>query len=315
MSIRVLSHLGHRGVSAITEAGIDGVEVIDTPMSGPVPADLTGDVLVTPAKFVANLPELLEVSGVRWVHEFGTGVDSLPLDTLLGGGRVLTCSRGASSIAISEWVLAQMLSFVKQLPAAWIDEPPKAWNISMNLGELHGGTVGLVGLGGIGRRVARLARAFGMEVVAVRRTDAPSPIEGVRITTDLHELLGVADHVVLAAPATAATEHLLDGLAFDAVGPGAHLVNIARGSLIDQDALRVALDHGQVALASLDVCTPEPLPAGHWLYTHPRVHLSPHISWSNPHGLERIMTGFIDNLRRFAAGQPLVDVVDPIERY
>ena len=97
--------------------------------------------------------------------------------------------------------------------------------------------------------------------------------------------------------------------------PGVHLVNIARGALVDQDALRAALDDGRVAAASLDVCEPEPLPGGHWLYEHPKVRLSPHISWSSPALADRIVELLVDNVRRFVAGQPLEGIVDPVERY
>ena len=94
-----------------------------------------------------------------------------------------------------------------------------------------------------------------------------------------------------------------------------HLVNIARGGLVDQDALRVALDDGRVARATLDVCEPEPLPEGHWLYTHPMVRLTGHVSWSSPRGIEPLVQSFMDNLGRFVRGEPLAGVVDPAERY
>jgi len=309
----VLAQLGAQGAEQIA-AAVPSVTVIDVPMRGDVSAEVKGDVLVVPSGYVDNLTEVLG-RGVRWVHEFGTGVDSVPLDLVFAEeGRVLTCSRGASAIPIAEWVLAQMLAFEKHLPEAWLHRAPEHWNIGHGLGELHSKTVGIVGLGGIGTRVAELARGFGCEVVAARRTDVPSPLDGVRVGP-LDEVLGVAQHLVLAAPATAQTRHLLDEAAFSRMPRGAHIVNVGRGSLIDQDALRVALDDGTVARASLDVCTPEPLPDGHWLYEHPQVHLSPHISWSSPHGLERILQGFIENLRRWESGDPLHHVVDPHERY
>jgi phosphoglycerate dehydrogenase-like enzyme len=127
---------------------------------------------------------------------------------------------------------------------------------------------------------------------------------------DLATAVADADHLVLAAPATADTRHLIDARVFDAARPGVHLVNIARGALVDQDALRAALDDGRVALASLDVCDPEPLPAGHWLYSHERVHLSPHISWLGRGVLESYTTTFVENYHRFRAGRELIDVVD-----
>jgi phosphoglycerate dehydrogenase-like enzyme len=97
--------------------------------------------------------------------------------------------------------------------------------------------------------------------------------------------------------------------------PGVHLVNVARGSLVDQDALHAALDDGRVALASLDAVDPEPLPDGHWMYAHPRVRLSPHVSWSMPGAADVLLDAFLDNLRRWRAGEPLSGVVDRAAGY
>src|SRR5262249_2924274 len=129
------------------------------------------------------------------------------------------------------------------------------------------------------------------------------------------ELVATADHVVLAAPATRETRHLLDARAFAAMKRGMHVVNVARGALVDQDALRAALDDGTVAMASLDAVEPEPLPAGHWMYAHPRVRLSPHVSWNMPGAAELLLDAFIDNLRRWRDGRPLTGVVDPEAGY
>ena len=124
--------------------------------------------------------------------------------------------------------------------------------------------------------------------MGIRRRDAPAPVEGMELATDLAAAVADADHLVVAAPATAATHHMVDADVFAAAKPGLHLVNIARGSLVDQDALRRALDDGQVGLASLDTVDPEPLPAGHWLYGHERVRLTPHISWAGPRFVHRL---------------------------
>src|SRR5205807_9252313 len=124
-----------------------------------------------------------------------------------------------------------------------------------------------------------------------------------------------SDHLVLAAPATPRTRHLIDAEALALVKPGVHLVNIARGALVDQDALRVALDDGRVAMATLDTVDPEPLPEGHWLYSHPKVRLSAHVSWSSPHATTRMFESFAENLRRYAAGEPLEGVIDVDEGY
>jgi phosphoglycerate dehydrogenase-like enzyme len=254
--------------------------------------------------------------GVAWVQLPATGVDSYqPLDRF--AGVTLTCARGTSATAISEFVLASMLAFEKQFPDVWLHAPPERWNLpAETLGTLSGRTLALVGIGGIGAAIARRALPFGMRVVASRRHPAKgSPLDGVDVVGSLDELLPLADHLVVAAPATSATAHLLDADAFEKVKPGVHVVNIARGSLIDQDALRAALDDGRVACASLDVAEPEPVPAGHWLYDHPRVRLTAHVSWSAPGTFENLTRYFLDNLDRYLHGQPLEGVVDISEGY
>ena len=258
---------------------VPGVEVVDLAFEGEPPPDLRGEVLF--AAWVGSpVYDHLDDLGVQWMHLPATGVDAWPRALL--EGRTVTCAGGASGIPIAEFVLACMLAFEKRLPETWLDEPTEQWNVA-RLGEVKGKTVGIVGLGGIGIEVAKRALAFDMQVRALRRNPAAgSPLAGVELAADLDDLLGSADHVVIAAPATAATQHLIDAAAFERMKPGAHLVNVARGTLVDQDALRAALDDGRVAMASLDTVDPEPLPEGHWMYRHPKVRLSAHVSWSSP---------------------------------
>lgn len=304
--VTVLNELGHR-IGDQIRAAVPDAEVIDV---GPDPptADLTADVL-----FGGWAPHSFDYAQrVPWVQMSGTGVDKVPRQ--LFEGRIVTCARGASAVPISEFVLGAMLAFEKRFPEVWLHEPPEHWNFD-RLGGLQGRTLGIVGLGGIGAAIAQRALPFGMRVLAVRRTGTASPVDGVELVPSLDELLEASDHVVLSVPLTPNTEHLLDAAAFATVKPGVHLVNIARGRLVDQDALRVALDDDRVAMATLDTVDPEPLPAGHWLYEHPKVRLSAHISWASHLGFDSTVDLFVDNLRRYAAGQPLQDVVNPDEGY
>ena len=287
-------------------AAVPDVEIVEIPGDGELDEGLEGEVLFTIPWTLPNLEHVLG-RGVRWIHTMGTGVDRFPLE--LVGDRTLTCSRGASAVPIAEWVLAQMLAVEKRLPDSWITTGPEQWHTAQ-LGGLAGQTLGLVGLGGIGAAVAARALPFEMRVVARRRRDVPSPVPGVEQVASLDEVLASADHLVLTAPATSDTHHLLDADALARVKPGVHIVNIARGALIDQEALRVALDDGRVWVASLDAVDPEPLPDGHWMYSHPRVHLSPHISWSMPGASDILVETFVGNLRRYRSGDPLEGVVD-----
>lgn len=307
---KILSHPALELCEPIRRA-FPGIEIVRVPETGPLPPGVSGEILLTSAFGAANLPEFVK-GGVRWIHTIGTGVDRFPMHAV--GNAILTCSRGGSATPIAEWVLAAMLAFEKRFPQSWIHGPVVRWNWA-DLGSLEGKTLGLVGLGGIAERTAELALAFRMRVRAFRRTAAPSPVAGVELARDLADLMGSSDHVVVAASLTPATRHLIGREALAAVKPGAHLVNIARGGLVDQDALREALGDGRIALATLDVCEPEPLPVGHWLYTHPRVRLTPHISWSMPGALAGLVDTFVENLQLWIEGKPLTRIVDIAQGY
>jgi phosphoglycerate dehydrogenase-like enzyme len=244
---------------------------------------------------------------VRWIHVGTAGIDGFPLE--LVGERQLTCARGATAAPIAEWTMAMVLAHAKRLPASWVDEAPERWGY-VELDSVAGATLGLLGVGAIGTEVARRALAFDMEVVGFRRRPLPAPLDGMTMAATLTEVLERADHVVVAAPATAATHHLLGAPEFAQMKPTAHLVNIARGTLVDQDALLAALDAEQLAGASLDVTDPEPLPAGHALYAHPKVRLSPHISWSGSQVGGSSISVFTENVRRYRAGEDLHGLVD-----
>jgi phosphoglycerate dehydrogenase-like enzyme len=299
--------LGEAVLPGLRDALGDAATLELVPEAG---ADPTHEVLLTMQSDRAELERALG-QGVRWVHVLATGVDGFAFDLL--DGRTMTCSRGASATAIAEWVLAVMLAFEKDLPGQWLHEPPTHWNIA-RLGTLSHKTLGLIGMGAIGSEVARRANAFDMRVTAVRRRPQPAP-DGVTLLDELDELLAGADHVVVAAPSTPDTRHLIGERAFGAMKPGAHLINIARGALVDQDALRHALDEGTLARASLDVVDPEPLPAGHWLFEHPKVRVSAHVSWSAPSTIATTVGVFVDNVHRYRRGEPLEGVVDPVAGY
>jgi len=312
--LRILSHVGRLEAVTLPPELAARVEIVPIPMEGEIDPGLTGEVLLSTPTAVPNLAEALG-RGVRWVHLIGTGIDQFPLE-LVGPDRILTNSRGLSAVPISEWVMACMLAFEKRLPEAWADEAPERWNFPPTpLGTLHGRTLALLGLGGIGTAIAERALPFGMRVRAVRRSDAPSPVEGVEMVRSVEELVEGAHHVVLVAPLTDATRGIVDAALFARMEPGVHLVNVARGPLVAQDDLRAALDDGTVAMASVDTTDPEPLPAGHWMYEHPRVRVSPHVSWNFPGAFAAMYEVFAENLGRYLDGRPLVSVVDPAAGY
>jgi len=310
---RLATHLPVAMLAPV-RAARPALEIVELPMRGPIPHEPPFDrfdALLTLPNGTPNLADAL-ARGVRWVHAYGTGVNGFPFE--LVKDIPFTCSRGASATAISEWVIAVLLESEKRLAEHWLAAPPPVWHRA-DLGTLAGRILALVGFGGIAQAIARRALPFEMRVRALRRSAEPSKVAGVEMAKDLPSLLRDADHVVIAAPETRATRHLFDDAAFARMKPGAHLVNIARGGLVDQDALRRALDAGRLSRATLDCVEPEPLPDGHWMYAHPRVRLSAHISWSGSDANAVILERFLENLARFERGEPLAHRVDPDEGY
>jgi phosphoglycerate dehydrogenase-like enzyme len=313
MTTRVFSSfLGDQTREVVAATDLD-VEVVDITPDGPADG-VSAEVLFGFAGVVDDkvLRRHLD-AGVRWIQLAGTGIDGVP-SFFYDEDRIVTNVPGASAVPIAEFVLGAMLVFEKRFGEVWLSEPPPHWNFAP-LGGLAGKTVGIVGFGGIGQAIARRAIAFDTTVLALRRTDRPSEVPGVTLVASLDELLAVSDHLVLAVPLTPRTQNLLDAAAFEKMKPGLHLVNIARGGLVDQDALRSALDDGRVAIATLDTVTPEPLAAGHWLYEHPKVRLSAHVSWFSPSGLRRPVEMFVENLGRYMRGESLQWIVDRNEGY
>lgn len=294
------------------------IELLVLPPNEEIPPTVNPEILLTLGveenhqleEFLS--PERSPNSSLKWLHVFGTGVDYFPFELI--GNRSLTCSRGAHSLPIAEWVMAMVLTADKKLPSAWISQPPEQWH-SAELSQTSGNTLALLGFGSIGRLVAERALAFGIHVKVLARQPRSEWPEGIEAVGNLQALLSDADHVVLAAPATASTHHIINRATLSYCLPGVHLINVARGSLIDQQALLEALESGQVGLASLDVVEPEPLPEGHWLYHHQSVRLSPHISWSSPQILERLAQPFVENIRAYIDGLPLQGLVDLEQKY
>ncbi len=256
---------------------------------------------VLPAKAPAGWPY-----DVKWVQLVSVGIDFYP--EWLFDGPVVTSARGSSAVALAEFALASILSEAKRLPDIWIDKAER-W-APQPLKLVSGTTLGLVGFGAIGEALAPRAQALGLKVIATRRSDKPIPTPGVERVADLATLFARSDHVVLAAPATPETQGLIGREVLAAAKSGLHLINIARGALVDDAALLEALDDGRVARASLDVTHPEPLADGHPYYSHPKVRLSPHTSVHTPDTRINLATRFAENLARFRSGAPLADVVD-----
>lgn len=243
---------------------------------------------------------------LKWVYSASAGVDFYP--PWLLEAPLVTCGRGVASDEIADYVIAAIYVHAKNLEAVTV-RSREQW-VNAPLGRVSGTTIGIVGLGAIGTAVARRGLALGAQVIGVRRSGAQPGVAGIQHVADLERLVAEADHIVIAVPGTAETRHLFNDALFVRVKPGAHLINVARGSVIDQSALLRALDQGRPGFATLDVTEPEPLPAGHPLYTHPRVRLTPHISSNHTLVRDRLLEKIQDDLSRFGRGEKPSDIVD-----
>ncbi|AZF05072.1 D-isomer specific 2-hydroxyacid dehydrogenase family protein [Pseudomonas sp. R5-89-07] len=239
--------------------------------------------------------------GAQWVHLVSSGIDFYP--RWLFNGPPVTTSRGSAADNLAEFALAAIFAAAKHLPDIWVQD--SQWQFTA-LRPLKGTTLGILGFGAIGQSLAQKALALGINVLALRQSQAPFDV-GVEAAKDIHDLFARADHLVVAAPLTEATRHIINRDVLGSAKPGLHLINIARGGLLDQEALLEALDNGQIGLASLDVTEPEPLPDGHPLYSHPRVRLSPHTSAISTNSKEEIADTFLANLERYVSGIELAN--------
>jgi phosphoglycerate dehydrogenase-like enzyme len=277
---------------------------------------------------------LVRAPRLTWVHSATSGVERALTPASRERGLVVTNARGVFSRPIAEYVLMMILAVSRRLPQLLELQRERTWQ-PLEGAELRDVTVGIVGLGSIGRAVAGLAAGFGCRVVAVRRHAAGEgasrddagdrggdasgldelPLARVGGPETLPDLLAESDFIVLAAPLTPETEDMINSETLDKVKPGAWLINVARGRLIDERALIRALRDGHLGGAVLDTFRDEPLPPMSSFYDLPNVIVTPHTAWSSGRVLDRSVELFCDNLRRFAAGEPLLNVVDPDAGY
>jgi phosphoglycerate dehydrogenase-like enzyme len=256
------------------------------------------------------LPELPEL---RWFHVFAVGLDHPVFTDLVKRGVTVTNTSGFNSKPIAQYVLAMMLHHAKRIGDFEAQQRARIWK-RVSSDELTGKTLALIGLGGIGSEVARLVAPFEMRVIGVRRSSTPvANVDEVLPPSRLHDVLHQADYVVVACPLTAQTRGMIDEAAFAAMKPEAHFINVGRGPIVVEDALIAALRESRIAGAALDVFEHEPLSAESPLWEMPNVIITPHNSGASPLSLGRGATIFLDNLRRYAAGEPLPAAVTGAE--
>ncbi len=251
---------------------------------------------------------ITNASDMKWLNSIYAGVDGMPLDVLQQRGVIFTNGAGINAITIAEYVVMGMLTIAKgfrdvvraQERHEWLLSPPSS-------AELYGSKALLLGYGSIGSLIVERLTAFGVESTLVRRTAAP----GVLRPDEWRARIGEFDWVIIAVPATAETEHMIGAAELAAMKSSAVLINIARGSVVDQDALVAALQAKSIGAAFLDVTTPEPLPADHPLWSLENAHITMHLSGRGQEKMfMRAAARFLENLDRYHRGEPVAPQVN-----
>jgi phosphoglycerate dehydrogenase-like enzyme len=269
-------------------------------------------------------PELFRrARKLRWVHATAAGVSQLLHAEFVASDVVLTNARGVNAEPIGDHAMGMILAFARHLPSAWRHQKEhrwaqqEIWDERPRPMELGGQTLVLVGLGAVGGAIARRARGFGMRILAVTRSghDTKRLTDEIFAADRLDEALEQADFVVLAAPDTPATKHLMDERRLGLMKPAAYLVNVSRGALVDETALAQALREHRIAGAALDVAEREPLDAANPLWELENVQITPHIANASERLWERQAAILLENLERWFAGRELLNVVNKQRGY
>lgn len=264
---------------------------------------------------------LAAASRLVWVQLYSAGAERcVVVDKVSNGDVVVTNMQKMAAPVIAEHAIAMMLALSRQLPRFARLMEHGSWSRDREsrrgMAPVAGKKLLVVGLGGIGTEIARLGAALGMHVSATRNSshEGPEFVEYVGLSTELHVLAESADVIISALPITTATTNLFDKAFFSVLKPAALFVNVGRGKSVVTADLVAALDEGRLAGAGLDVTEPEPLPADHVLWGYENVIITPHVS-SAGGTRERHRVLFLENLRRYVAGERLLNVVDPVRGY
>jgi phosphoglycerate dehydrogenase-like enzyme len=300
---------------ALARAGLADRLTLDTARAGaePAPDALAGaDALlawrVAPG-LLARMPRL------RWIQAMTAAVEDWLARDDLREAITLTCARGVHRVAMPENILAALFGLTKPLVACALDQRERRWTRRVSE-PLAGKTLGILGLGTIGREVARKAAALELTVVGTRRTaDAVDGVTRVYPTAATDEVLARSDFVLLLMPVTPETRDFMNAARLAAMRPTAHLLNFARGALVVDADLVEAVRAGTIAGAVLDVFRQEPLPPEHPFWTTPGITVLPHIGGLHPRRDELVAELLVDNVRRFLSGRPLRAVVDRARGY
>ena len=314
LKIVVLNRLADRHVAAIKNAMPDAEIIIsDEEHAAEYMPDT--NILVTWGTFDAR-PLYLRAPNLKWIHALSAGVEGLLFPEIQASETLLTNSKGIHGIPVSEHVFAMILGFTRSLNIFLRQQDQKIWGRRVPTEEIHEKTIAIVGLGSIGREIAKKAKGFGLNVVATKRTMTNEIfVDKLYPADQLPEILAIADFVVVALPLLEETKEMFQLEQFRTMKKSAYFINIARGALVKEADLITALSEGTIKGAGLDVFEEEPLPDNSPLWEMPNVIITPHIAAFSPLYLDRAVKLFADNLTRFVQNRELLNAVDKNKGY
>lgn len=313
LNVLVLNRLAPRHLETIGDVAPD-IKVTATDAEHAGEHIASADILVAWG-FHDIRPLYLAAPNLKWVHALSAGVEKLIFPEIQASGTILTNSRGIHGIPVSEHVFALMLAFSRGLNLLIRRQQQHKWD-RVPTDEIHEKTIGIVGLGSIGREIAKKAKGLGMEVIATKRElTSEIFVDKLYKAEDLHQMLAEADYVVVALPLTESTAEIFTLREFQAMKPSAYFINIARGAIVREADLVAALQQGIIKGAGLDVFADEPLPADSPLWDMENVIVTPHMAAISPYYLDRAVKLFAENLTRYTQGRDMFNIIDKQKGY
>lgn len=258
-----------------------------------------------------NTLDISKLPNLKWIQLTSVGIDQVPIDILKKNSITLTNNKGGYSIPIGEWIVLKLLEMYKNSKAFYQKQSQKIWKIDTSLLELYGKTIGFIGTGSIASEAAKRLKGFGVDILGLNTRGTKTEYFDKCYSIDkINEMVKLSDAIVVSIPHTEKTHNLLNEEVFQEMKNGVYLVNIARGSIIDERAMINNLNNGKIKCAALDVFEKEPLDKNNPLWEIENVIITPHNSWVSEMRDDRRFNIIYDNLKRYLSNQTLKNIVD-----
>lgn len=255
--------------------------------------------------------DITKMKNLKWIQLSSAGIDQLPIDYIENSGIIITNNKGGYSIPIGEWIVLKVLELLKHSEKLYRNQQNKVWKMDTSILELYGKTIGFIGTGNIAIQAAKRLKGFGVNILGINTIGRDIEYFDRCFSKDnISEMLKLSDIVVITIPYTEETHHLINEEKFRSMKQGVYIVNIARGSIIDEKSLTDNIKNGKIAGAALDVVEKEPLDKNSLLWNSPNVIITPHNSWVSEMRNVRRFNLILDNLKRYKNGDKLVNVVN-----